>query len=122
MHPAFSLRDESLDDHTQLVVVRGDVDLYTAPELRERLNDLIAAGNTRLLVDLAEASFIDSTTLGVLVGAIKRLREQDGRLALACDDRTVLRVFEITGLDRVIALHPTRDEAIAALRGAAPES
>lgn len=121
MEPSFSLHDEPLDDRTQLVVVGGDVDLHTAPQLRDRIDDVIASGRTRLLLDLSEASFVDSTTLGVLVGAVKRLRAVDGRLALACEDLTILRVFEITGLDRVIAVHGTRHEALRALRGAAPE-
>jgi anti-sigma B factor antagonist len=121
MEPIFSLRDEPLDDRTQLVVVGGDVDLHTAPQLRDRIDDVIASGRTRLLLDLSEASFVDSTTLGALVGAVKRLRAVDGRLALACGDLTILRVFEITGLDRVIAVHGTRHEALRALRGAAPE-
>jgi anti-sigma B factor antagonist len=114
----FQLTDEAVDDHTHVVAVRGDIDLYSAPDLRECLDELIAAGKTRVLVDLREASFIDSTTLGVLVGAIKRLRIHGGQLALACDDPSILRVFAITGLDEVIGVHPTREAGVAALKAA----
>lgn len=78
----------------------------------------LEAGKTRLLVDLGEASFIDSTTLGVLVGAIKRLRVHRGKLAPACGDPAILRVFAITGLDQVIGVHSTREAGLTALRGA----
>ena len=98
----FDLTDEAVDPITHVVAVRGDVDLYSAPELRRSLDELIGSGKTRVLVDLTETSFIDSTTLGVLVGAIKRLRVHDGRLALACDDPSILRVFGITGLALVL--------------------
>jgi anti-sigma B factor antagonist len=111
----FDLVDEPVDDTTHVVAVRGDVDLYSAPELRRRLDELIAEGKTRLLVDLSETSFLDSTTLGVLVGAIKRLRIHGGRLAIACDDPSILRVFGITGLDQVIGVHATREAGVEAL-------
>jgi anti-sigma B factor antagonist len=111
----FDLTDEAVDPNTHVIAVRGDVDLYSAPELRQRLDDLIGHGKTHVLVDLSETSFIDSTTLGVLVGAIKRLRVHGGRLALACDDPSILRVFGITGLDQVIGVYPTREAGIAAL-------
>jgi anti-sigma B factor antagonist len=112
----FRLTEEAVDDVTHVVAVSGDIDLYSAPDLRQALDDLIGAGKTRVLVDLSDASFIDSTTLGVLVGAIKRLRVRHGKLALACDDASILRVFAITGLDEVIGVHPTRDAGLAALR------
>jgi anti-sigma B factor antagonist len=114
----FDLTEEAIDESTHVVAVCGDVDLYSAPELRQRLDDVIGGGKTRVLVDLSETSFIDSTTLGVIVGAIKRLRIHGGKLALACDDPSILRVFGITGLDQVIGVHPTREAGLAALRDA----
>jgi len=113
----FDLTDEAIDAHTHVIAVHGDVDLYSAPELRARLDELIRAGKTRVLLDLRDTSFIDSTTLGVIVGAIKRLRVHSGALALACDDPSIMRVFAITGLDQVIAVHATREAGLAALRG-----
>ena len=66
-----------------------------------------------VVVDFSDTTFIDSTTLGVLVGGVKRLRAQEGRLSLVCSDRNIRKIFEITGLDRVFTIYPTRDEALA---------
>ena len=67
-----------------------------------------------MIVDLSATTFIDSTTLGVLVGGVKRLRANDGHLSLVCSDRNITKIFEITGLDRVFAIYETRDAAISA--------
>ena len=69
-----------------------------------------------VIVDLSKATFIDSTTLGVLVGGVKRLRPAGGTLALVCSDQNIVKIFEITGLDRVFPIHATRDEALASLK------
>ena len=76
---------------------------------------MIAKGAKHVVVDLSETTFIDSTTLGVLVGGVKRLRTNDGQLSLICSDRNITKIFEITGLDRVFTIHSTRDEAVSAL-------
>jgi anti-sigma B factor antagonist len=76
---------------------------------------VIARGAKHVVIDLSETTFIDSTTLGVLVGGVKRLRTNDGQLSLICSDRNITKIFEITGLDRVFTIHASRDEAIAAL-------
>ena len=65
-----------------------------------------------IVVDLSSATFIDSTTLGVLVGGVKRLRANDGQLSLVCSDRNITKIFEITGLNRVFPIHATRAEAV----------
>ena len=95
------------------MLFRSEVDLYTAPEFKQQLLDVIAKGARDVVVDFTRTTFIDSTTLGVLVGGVKRLRAQDGRLALVCSDRNITKIFEITGLDRVFTIYPTRDEALA---------
>jgi anti-sigma B factor antagonist len=112
----FGLSDQPVDERTHVVAVRGDIDLYSAPEFRQRISEVIDSGKTHIVIDLCDASFIDSTTLGVLVGAIKRLRTRGGSLSIACQDSGILRVFEITGLDQVVAVHETREEALTALR------
>jgi anti-sigma B factor antagonist len=112
----FSVHDEIVDDTTQVVAVAGEVDLYSAPELKEHILTAIEGGKTRIVVDLTEATFIDSTTLGVLVGARKRLREHDGTLAVVCPDDDKLGLFEMTGLDRVFSIHALRGEALAAVK------
>lgn len=97
-----------------VVGVSGEVDLYTAPKLRERIVELVEQGRLRLIVDLEHVEFIDSTGLGILVGALKRVKEREGDLALAGARRPVLRVLTITGLDGVFRLYETVGEAVAA--------
>ena len=70
-----------------------------------------------MIVDFTDTTFIDSTTLGVLVGAVRRLRTNEGQLSLVCSDRNITKIFELSGLDRVFAIYPTRDEAVAAIDG-----
>ena len=111
----FNIQDEAVDDSTHVIELGGEVDLYTAPEFKERLVQVIEDGKKQLVVDLSKATFIDSTTLGVLVGGVKRLRPSGGSLALVCTDQNITKIFEITGLDRVFTIHATRDEALATL-------
>jgi len=110
----FDITTEQIGDDTYLISLAGEVDLYTAPEFKQQLLEVIAQGARQVVVDLSAATFIDSTTLGVLVGGVKRLRANDGQLSLVCSDRNIAKVFEITGLDRVFTIHVTRDEALAA--------
>jgi anti-sigma B factor antagonist len=91
--------------------VAGEVDLYTAPSLRERLVSVIDAGATRVLVNLAEVGFMDSSGLGVLVGGLKHAKERGGELALVCVDGPVLKVLMITGLDKVFPIFDTLEAA-----------
>ena len=111
----FHISDEEIDAETQVIELGGEIDLYTAPEFKERMVELIEDGKKRIVVDLSQATFIDSTTLGVLVGGVKRLRPADGSLALVCTVQNITKIFEITGLDRVFPIHPSRDEALAAV-------
>lgn len=103
-----------------VISVSGEIDVYTAPSLRERLNELVASGNYDLIVDMAGVEFLDSTGLGVLVGGLKRVRLHDGSLRLVCAQEKILKVFRITGLTKVFPILPTLGEALAA-PGAAPE-
>jgi anti-sigma B factor antagonist len=111
----FHIKDEEVDAETQVIELAGEIDLYTAPEFKERMVELIEDGKKRIVVDLSEATFIDSTTLGVLVGGVKRLRPAGGSLALVCTDQNITKIFEITGLDRVFPIHASRAEALAAI-------
>ena len=114
----FHIQDEEIDGQTHSIELGGEVDLYTAPEFKERMVQLIDGGKKRIVVDLSQATFIDSTTLGVLVGGVKRLRPAGGALALVCTDQNITKIFEITGLDRVFPIHSTRDEALSSLESA----
>jgi anti-sigma B factor antagonist len=111
----FHIADEEIDSETQVIELGGEIDLYTAPEFKERMVELIEDGKKRIVVDLSSATFIDSTTLGVLVGGVKRLRPAGGSLALVCTDQNITKIFEITGLDRVFPIHSSRDDALAAV-------
>ena len=109
----FDISTEQLSGDAYVISLTGEVDLYTAPEFKQQLLEVIRQGAKDVVVDFSDTTFIDSTTLGVLVGGVKRLRAQDGRLSLVCSDRNITKIFEITGLDRVFTIHPTRDEALA---------
>ena len=110
------MNDEEVDATTHVVDVAGEVDLYSAPELKAHVIDAIDNGKTRIIVDLTNTTFIDSTTLGVLVGARKRLRVNNGTLAVVCPDPDKLGLFEMTGLDRVFSIHSDRAGALAELQ------
>ena len=94
--------------------VAGEVDAYTAPMLRERIRDLGAKDVVHLVADLSAVDFLDSTGLGALVGGLKRLREVGGSLTLVITAPRILRLFQITGLTKVLAIYPTVAAAITA--------
>ncbi len=96
-----------------VVAVSGEIDVYTAPKLREHLIDLVSSGQYKLIVDLEAVDFLDSTGLGVLVGGLKRVRTHDGSLDLVCSQDRILKIFRITGLTKVFAIHASIDEALA---------
>jgi anti-sigma B factor antagonist len=110
----FQISDQEIDGQTHVIELGGEVDLYTAPEFKEKLVQIIESGKKNVVVDLSKATFIDSTTLGVLVGGVKRLRPQGGSLTLVCTDQNICKIFEITGLDRVFDIHDSRDKALEA--------
>ena len=110
--PQFELSDESLDDATHLIAVRGEVHVSTAPEFSERLNEAMATGKAGVVIDMTDVEFIDSTGMIVLRNALRRVTRQQGRLALVVSNPTVLRLFEITRLDSTFDIAPSRDEAI----------
>ena len=97
-----------------LLQVAGEVDVYTAPALRERLLDLAAKGAVHVIADISRVDFLDSTGLGVLVGGLKRLREHDGSLTLVISAPSILRLFEMTGLTKVFPAQPSVPAAITA--------
>ncbi len=105
--------DISERDGWAVLAVGGEVDVATAPRLREKLIELVNDGHHQIVVDLSAVEFLDSTGLGVLVGALKRVRTHDGDLALVCTESRVLKVFEITGLTKVFAMYASVDEAVA---------
>lgn len=115
MSPEFAISEHPIDDERHVLAVRGEIDLFTAPELKQVLAESIEGGRVRIIVDLTETTFLDSTALGVLIGAVKRLRSRDGALAIVNIDENIAKTFEITGLDQIFTIVPTRDEAVDAV-------
>jgi len=113
----FGVDEEHPRPGTTVLAIRGEADLHVASELRDRINEAIADGANALVLDLSETTFVDSMTLGVLLGAMKRLRARGGQLQLVVTRPDLRRIFEITLLDRVLPLHATRDEALDAVDG-----
>ncbi len=104
--------DVIASDEATVLAVRGEVDVYTAPKLREKLVELVAQGRHTIVVDLEGVDFLDSTGLGVLVGGLKRARSHDGDLVLVCTHQRIIKVFEITGLTKVFTIHDSREAAL----------
>ena len=108
-------------DGIEVIDVQGEIDMYTAPRLRELLIDLVSTGSYQLVVNLDKVGFLDSTGLGVLVGGLKRVRAHDGSLDLVCTQQRILKILRITGLTEVFGIYETVDQAIAARRAAGKE-
>ena len=104
-------------DGIEVIDVQGEIDIYTAPRLRELLIDLVSQGSYQLIVNLDEVGFLDSTGLGVLVGGLRRVRAHNGSLDLVCTQQRILNIFRITGLTEVFGIYETVDQAIAARKG-----
>ncbi len=115
----FGIKDRAVGGDTHVVSVRGEVDLFTAPEFKQRVMTPIAAGVEHVIVDLTETSFIDSSSLGVLIGAHRRLKSRGGVLVVACGSETIVKTFRITGLDSVIRLVDSVEAALGERTGAA---
>ena len=107
------LNEYSAASGTTVIEVSGEIDVYTAPRLREALVSLVDAGNYRVIVDMERVEFLDSTGLGVLVGGLKRVRAHDGGIDLVCTQGRILRIFRITGLSKVFNIFDTVEEAVA---------
>lgn len=100
-------------DGTTIVSVGGEIDVYTAPRLRDRITELVADGHYQIVIDMEAVEFLDSTGLGVLVGGLKKVRAHDGSLELICTQDRLLKIFRITGLAKVFAIHGSTEAATA---------
>ncbi len=89
--------------------VGGEIDVYTAPKLRDAISDLVADGKYHLIVDMEKVDFLDSTGLGVLVGGLKKVRAHDGSMELICTQERLLKIFRITGLAKVFTIHDSHE-------------
>ncbi|MFN2518873.1 MAG: STAS domain-containing protein [Jatrophihabitantaceae bacterium] len=113
-----SVSQESFGDYPVLVV-GGEVDVYSAPALQEKLSTLLESDPRAVIVDLTEVGFLDSTGLGVLVAARTAAADAGRSLPIACHNERILKLFKITGLDAVFAIHPSVEAAAQSL---APET
>jgi anti-sigma B factor antagonist len=115
MSTTFTVDSARIKDNLGLVTLSGEVDIYTAPRLKERMLELFDAGVRDMIVDLSEVTFIDSTALGVLIGGVRRVGDAGGTMALVVATRPVERILAVTGLDQVFTIRQTRDDALAGL-------
>jgi anti-sigma B factor antagonist len=111
----FSLETEAAGPERSVIAVAGEIDIFTAPDLRAAVVAAIDGGTRELVIDLSDVHFLDSTALGVLIGTLKRLRTLGGRLVVVNSEPTTARTFEITGLDQTLSITETRDEALVLL-------
>ena len=111
--PHFELCEERSDAGVHIVNVSGEIHLSTAPSFREQLNAVIESGGAMLVLDLSGVEFIDSTGLSVLLNGLRLVNQRHGRMALVCANPTVMRLFQITGLDATFDIFEDRAAAIA---------
>jgi anti-sigma B factor antagonist len=106
---------EEMGPEVAILVVGGEVDFEVSPQLKARLMRAIKDGSRRLILDLSDVTFIDSTAIGVLAGTVEKLDESGGgSLSVVSNHEKVIQIFEITGLDNLMTIYASRDEALAA--------
>jgi anti-sigma B factor antagonist len=110
----FAIERRALDPRTSVISVDGDLDLASAPRLKWMLVDALGEGHSHLILDLSQATFMDSTALGVLVG-VSRSLEHGAALAIVCAHANLLKIFELSGMDGAFAISPTIEHALAEL-------
>ena len=105
-----------IDEQTELFELAGEFDAYMAPRLEEKLLASIDAGRSGVVIDMTQVSFVDLSTLNVIVRALKRAYQRNGHVVLACHERAVLRAIDLAGLRHALRVFDTRAEALTALR------
>lgn len=113
----FSVSVQPTSSGVTVISVQGEVDVYTAPKLREEIHRKMDEGANRVVVDLAGVAYMDSSGLGVLIGALKRARESGGDLVVSSPNARISRILEVTGLSRIFNVRPTNEEAVEAVKG-----
>jgi anti-sigma B factor antagonist len=108
------MEEVELGPERHLIKLAGELDLYNAPELKERIDRAIGRGTRCLVVQFDEGTVIDSTILGVLLGGLRRLRAAEGSLRVVCRDERIMRIFSVTGLDRTFTIHERVTDALSA--------
>jgi anti-sigma B factor antagonist len=111
----FKMSLENLDGKPPILQLEGEANVYTAPQIKIEIISLVESKNTKAIVDLTKVTYLDSTTLGVLIGGLKRFRDKDGDLVLVCPSPRILRAFEITGLDKIFDIFNSVEDAISSI-------
>ena len=112
--------ETSQRDGVAILTLRGEIDVYTAPRMRQAIVDLVDAGSLNIVVDMEKVDFLDSTGLGVLVEGLKRVKTRGGNLTLVATQDKILKIFDITGLNKAFPIFSTRDDALKGV--VAPEA
>ncbi len=97
--------------NSHIISVQGEIDVYTSPRVKETINELIEKENYNLIINLEEVRYIDSTGLGVLIGALKKVREHNGSINLICTNPQIKKIFNITGLVKIFGIFKNEEEA-----------
>jgi len=106
------MNTKQINDQITMIELEGEVDVYTAPQLKQQIISLIDSGVRNIVVNLESVEYLDSTALGVLIGGLKRLREREGSLDIVCANGRIKRIFEITGLDKIFDILASEEEAL----------
>jgi anti-anti-sigma factor len=117
VRPEFTLTSAYLGGHVHVVTVSGELDVATVPGLGDELARVLNEGANEVVVDLLAVPFVDSVALGLLVETSRRMDARGGIFRIVCDDRRIVRIIEITGLNRVLLCHPTLREALESIDG-----
>ena len=107
----FKMDTRTLEQSLPIIELEGEVDVYTAPQLKQQMISILEGGAKMMVVNLTKVEYLDSTALGVLIGGLKRMRERDGNLVLICPSPRIRRVFEITGLDKIFDIYSNVSDA-----------
>ena len=106
-----TINTNSIATGTAVVGLEGEIDVYTSIQLKQEITQIISQGVTLLVLNMERVEYLDSTGLGLLIGALKRLRENDGNLIIVSPSERIVRVFEITGLHKIFKIYATLAEA-----------
>lgn len=112
---SFRMVVQTLEGGVPVIELQGEIDVYTAPQLKQQMIVLMEDGARQILINLSHVDYMDSTALGVLIGGLKRIREMDGNMALICPAPRTRRVFEVTGLDKIFDIYNSQSEALEAV-------
>ncbi|MCL5773375.1 MAG: STAS domain-containing protein [Firmicutes bacterium] len=104
-----------IKDKAHAVEVQGEIDVYSSPKVKEAINELIEKGNYTLIINLEGVRYIDSTGLGVLIGALKKVREHNGSISLICTNPQIKKIFNITGLVKIFGIYKNEEESLKSL-------